>query len=226
MELPQTFINVKNAAFACPHCGYEAQQHLYTCTARKEFATVSLQNPLTDKKNAIKNSLMGEVKCTECEVCGFIALWINHKMIFPSFPKNTSKPNDDMPEEIKEIYIEAAKVSSHSLRSAAALLRLCLEKLLDFLKIPGNDLNKKIANSNFPEKILKACDSVRVYGNEAVHPGQIILDDNPEVVTALFKLINYVVEMQITVPRKAEEVFDSLPESKKNQISKRIKDRD
>jgi len=39
----------------------------------------------------------------------------------------------DMPEEVKEIYNEAREVSNISPRAAAALLRVALEKLTEYL---------------------------------------------------------------------------------------------
>lgn len=219
-------IDVKKEAFECPTCGYPSQQHRYSCFVKK-FGQMtgideSLKNPLTNKKNSpIMQGRMGLINCTECEVCGFIALWINNNLIFPTFPKNISKPNQDMPQEIKDIYIEAAEVSHRSPRSAAALLRLCLEMLLDHLNITGNDTNEKIGNSNFPDKILKACDAVRVRGNDAVHAREIQFNDTAETVSTLFHLINYIIEMQITLPNKADEVFNTLTVSQKNQIKER-----
>ena|GEM_PF-1438795 len=222
----QVPIDVKNEAFECPNCGYPAQQHRYSCLVNKfgHHANNSkpLENPLTNKRNSpVIQGFMGHINCTECEVCGFIALWIDDNLIFPTFPKNINKPHQDMPQEIRDIYTEAAEVSHRSPRSAAALLRLCLEKLLEFLKINGRDLNEKIGNSNFPAKILKACDAVRVRGNDAVHPREIQFNDREETVSTLFYLINYIVEMQITLPNKAEEVFNTLTSEQKEHIEKR-----
>lgn len=217
-------IDVKGKAFECPNCGSHAQQHLYACLVQSEHgAPKPLINPLTNNKNSPTiPSLMGQINCTECEVCGFIALWIGDNMIFPAFPKNIKKAHEDMPQEIKEIYNEAALVSRYSPRSAAALLRLCLEMLLDHLKIFGKNLDEKIGNSKFPEKILNACDSVRIHANDAVHLiREIQLDDREQVVLTLFMLINYVVENQITLPKSIEEIYSSLPPSKKDHIAKR-----
>ena len=41
-------------------------------------------------------------------------------------------------------------------------------------------------------KIQKAIDLVRVVGNNAVHPGQINLDDNSAIALKLFKIINMI----------------------------------
>lgn len=219
----QIFMDVKRAAFKCPTCGYHSQQHSYTCSVSKlgtaSETNILLKNPLTNKKNsATVTGLMGYINCTECDVCGFIALWINDYRIFPHFPKEIPEPNQDMPEEIKTIYTEAANVTNWSPRSAAALLRLCLEKLLEHLKISGKSLNEKISNSNFPEKLLNACDAVRIYGNNAVHPSEIQFDDKADTALTLFELINIIVDRLITDPKKIERAYNSLSPEHKNKI--------
>jgi hypothetical protein len=88
----------------------------------------------------------------------------------------------------------------------------------------GKNINEDIAKlvqDGLPTKIQQALDVVRVIGNNAVHPGLITIDDNPEVVLALFKLVNLIVEDMITQPAQVRTMFDALPNTIKEQIEKR-----
>ncbi len=64
-------------------------------------------------------------------------------------------------------------------------------------------------------------DIVRVIGNNAVHPGQIDLNDSPQVCEGLFGLVNMIVDRMIIQPKKLEELYSSLPESSLRAIQKR-----
>jgi len=64
-------------------------------------------------------------------------------------------------------------------------------------------------------------DVVRVIGNNAVHPGEISIDDNPEIAQALFGLINVIVENRIAEPKRIEALYASLPEGARNAIERR-----
>lgn len=164
---------------------------------------------------------------SRCENCKQILLWSEklREIIYPNIIP-ISKPNKDMDEEIKNLYIEASKIFKESPRGAAALLRLSLEKLLIKLKIPGRDLNEKIKiliKEGIDENIRKACDIVRIYGNYAVHPKEIDLNDNIEIAQGLFWLINKIANIKITEKKKIDTMFSELPKSFKNQIERRDK---
>jgi len=100
-----------------------------------------------------------------------------------------------------------------------------LEKLITVeLDVKGKDLNdaiRKLVQQGLPEQVQKALDAVRVIGNEAIHPGQIDLSDDVETATALFDLLNWITDDLITKPRKIDEIYESLPQSKKEAIEKR-----
>jgi len=72
-------------------------------------------------------------------------------------------------------------------------------------------------------RIQQALDAVRVIGNNAVHPGEIDLRDDAETATRLFELLNLIVDVTITQPRKVAEMYDKLPESSRQAIEKRDK---
>jgi Domain of unknown function (DUF4145) len=72
-------------------------------------------------------------------------------------------------------------------------------------------------------KIQKSLDIVRVIGNEAVHPGQIDLRDQPTTATQLCTLLNVIADAMITQPKIIESLYTALPETKLQQIEQRDK---
>ena len=88
----------------------------------------------------------------------------------------------------------------------------------------GKNLNENIASlvkKGLEGDIQQALDIVRVIGNHAVHPGQIDLNDNKAIATALFGLVNLIVERQIATPNRIKALFDGLPQSAHEQIEQR-----
>ena len=67
----------------------------------------------------------------------------------------------------------------------------------------------------------KALDAVRVIGNNAVHPGQIDITDDPETAARLFELINVVCDYMVTQPKRVKEIYDKIPAAQKEAINKR-----
>lgn len=131
-----------------------------------------------------------------------------------------------MPKEVIDDYLEARNIVDDSPRGACALLRLALQKLLPKLGEKGKNLNDDIGNlvqRGVSEDIQKAADSVRVIGNDAVHPGTLDLKDDVDTAIILFHLINYIVDNQITSKKKIDKIFKSLPNDKLNGIKNRDK---
>jgi hypothetical protein len=158
-----------------------------------------------------------------CARCLEYSCWYMQKMVYPS-TGGAPLPNPDLPKGIKADYDEARLISSLSPRGTAALLRLGIQKLCVELGEKGEDLNTDIANlvkRGLNEKVQKALDSVRVIGNEAVHPGQMDLRDDVETVGKLFGLVNLIADAMITQPKHVDEIYQNLPEQKKEQIRKR-----
>jgi hypothetical protein len=144
-------------------------------------------------------------------------------MVYPD-SSQAPLPNPDLPDDIKTDYEEARKIINRSPRGAAALLRLCIQKLCAFLGESGTNINSDIAalvKKGLNPKIQKSLDIVRVIGNEAVHPGTIDLRDNIEVAIQLCKIINIVADAMITQPKLIDSMYSALPEEKKEQIEKR-----
>ena len=72
-----------------------------------------------------------------------------------------------------------------------------------------------------PIEIQQMLDSVRVIGNNAVHPGQIDIKDNKELALSLLNFINLIVDNRITQPKKILDIYNLLPESYRNSIERR-----
>ncbi len=160
-----------------------------------------------------------------CFVCGGKAIWVHEKIIYPYY-KVEFKPNNDLPDDIKHDYIEASSIVDLSPRGAAALLRLCVQKLCKELGGDGEHINADIAllvKNGLDVKIQQALDIVRVTGNNAVHPGEMDLKDNREIAVRLFNLVNLIANQMITQPKEVEEMYKQLPQSKLDAIVKRDK---
>ena len=195
-------------SFTCPFCGVLARQYHHSSP------------PVLDGNYTYSNGHL--IATTTCESCGEVALWHLDKMVYPQTGL-APHPNSDLPEDVKQDYLEAASISSLSPKGAAALLRLAIQKLCAHLGGKGKNINDDIAflvKNGLPPKMQQSLDVVRVIGNNAVHPGQIDTDD-PEVVGALFRLINITAEAMITVPNQIQNLYDGLPEGAKEAIDKR-----
>jgi hypothetical protein len=133
-------------------------------------------------------------------------------------------PSEDMPPDVKVDYIEARNVVNNSPRGASALLRLALQKLMPHLGEKGSNLDTDIGNlvkKGLPVTIQQALDCVRVIGNNAVHPGELDLKDDIETSSALFGLLNTIIEMMITKPKEISALYEKIPKGAKEAIIKR-----
>jgi hypothetical protein len=196
-------------SFTCPHCGVLARQYQYSVS----------ESDLGGGNNYSPNDWLAS---TICEHCKAPTLWLNKSMLYPN-RGNCPHPNPDMPAEIKKDYEEAASIASLSPKAAAALLRLAIQKLCIKLGGDGKNINSDIAflvKNGLPDKVQKALDIVRVIGNNAVHPGQIDIDDF-EIVSNLFHLINVIAETMISIPNKIDTLYTLLPQTAIDAINNR-----
>ena len=166
---------------------------------------------------------MPELAVAFCAHCRKFAIWHRSLMVHPD-QIVISPPNPDLGSDIREDYREAAGIVNKSPRAAAAILRLCVQKLCRQLGQKGKNINDDIAalvKNGLPVGIQQALDVLRVVGNNAVHPGQLDLTDDTELATRLFYLVNLIADNQLTQPKRIQAMFEGLPQRDKDNIKKR-----
>ncbi len=196
----------KKTSFNCPNCNAFSHQ-VWRSAKYYEGGSIDIKN----------------LEVAFCLHCKKFSLWLNEKMIYPDI-SGVQPPNQDLNKDIIEDYIEATSILNKSPRGAAALLRLCIQKLCKQLGESGENINKDIANlvqKGLPATVQQALDIVRVVGNNAVHPGQIDLKDDTEIANKLFELINIVAHIMITQPKEIKKLYNKLPETQRNAITDR-----
>ena len=142
------------------------------------------------------------------------------------FPRKTTValPNPDLHDDIKSDYLEASSVLADSPRAAAALLRLALQKLCKQLGEKGQSINddiKSLVAKGLNPLVQKSLDALRITGNNAVHPGEINLTEDPSRVVKLFELINFIANKMITEPKEIEGFYSQLPEGALDAVKRR-----
>lgn len=243
--------NLPETIYYCPYCETK------TSNAVTKFANMSFGND-------VESLYFKEFYILDCNTCGQHSILVekikpsnqttnntkiksidktstdftvlSQKFIYPILNRSQRVPkaSNSMPEDVKDIYNEAASVFELSPRSAAALIRLTLETLLK--KHLVNDgkthsLNSMIGMSNMkqPELVTEFMDMIRKAGNEEVHPeyeklehewGDITKDTNKDQVLYMFKYINSICDL-LGVVNKMQSDYDALPESQKQAIQQR-----
>ena len=179
-----------------------------------------------EAKTSYSETLAYNLHISKCYTCNQIAVWIHDRLLFPHI-RTGPNPNKDLPENIKSTYEEARSILKLSPRGAAALLRLAIENICEYLSIEGKDTNEKIGKmveNGLDIRIQQALDIVRVVGNNAVHPGQIDLEDDNQTALKLFTLVNLITEKMISEPKHIQKMYDDiLPEGAKKAIEHRDK---
>ena len=212
--------------FHCPTCDVYAQQHWSDI---RYYDTYNRAHLLIQENDETKR--VEKYRTATCSHCKKFSFWFGEKLIHPS-QITAPRAHDDMPEPVSEYYNEAREVSPFSPRAAAALLRIAIKKLCEWLGEDEPNLNRaigKLRQKGLPQDLIDSLDIVRIVGNEGgAHEGQIDLSgaDNKDIVDKLFRLVNFIVEKTVTDRKIIEDLFSSLPEDKKRGVEQRDKNND
>ena len=204
--------------FHCPWCHVFASQ---TWCDLFPFQNQTLTNKWYNDEDEIRPA--NHITISVCAHCGKASLWADDKLLIPS-TSTVPAPHELMPDNVVPLYREAMEVLPSSPRSAAALMRLAVQVLVNHLGGKGENLNDDIrclVKNGLPIQVQQALDAVRVIGNNAVHPGSIDFSDTPEVANTLFSLVNLVVDIMIAKPKEIEDFFTSLPAAELEKIKRR-----
>ena len=207
-----------STSFHCPHCAVLSEQ------TWSSHISCNYKGRLANGGDGHTSFILKETSIAKCQHCRDISIWIIGKMVYPS-TGNIEAANDDLPDDIKKDYDEAKNIVNLSARGAVALLRLAIQKLCIHLGEKGKNINDDIASlvkKGLPPTMQQALDSVRVVGNNAVHPGVINFEDNLNTAYALFGFINIICDVLITQPKKIQEYYEThVPETIKQSINER-----
>jgi hypothetical protein len=79
----------------------------------------------------------------------------------------------------------------------------------------------KLVAAGMPERIQQAMDILRITGNNAVHPGEIQIDDRPDAADSLFNLLNLNVDDRIAIPAQITDMYESMPAGAVEAVERR-----
>lgn len=227
---------IDERAFNCPHCGAFAHQYKYQVGVNmlvndEHFVQRRNNDILKNKEKPFIEQEYTDLRYQDvigiyffhCSSCHELSIWISSGMIWPP-ESGVPLPNPDLPNGVRKDYEEAGTILGLSPRGAAALLRLGIQKLCKHLGQSGDNLNKDISElvkKGLPPLVQESLDSIRVIGNNAVHPGQIDLEDDQKTARILFEFVNVIADSMISTPSKVKKLYEGLPEGDKQAIKKR-----
>jgi hypothetical protein len=193
--------------FHCIHCGVYAAQYWREFFFRTQNGYATAQS----------------LDYCVCSHCNKWSYWYQERMIIPS-EAPVPPPHPDLPENCTRDYEEARQIVASSPRAASALIRLTLQKLMLELGEKGKNINDDIGSlvgKGLPIMVQQALDFCRVIGNNAVHPGEIEINDTPEIAHNLFSMLNFIVEDRIARPKQIASLYLQLPEGARKAVESR-----
>jgi hypothetical protein len=199
-------LNFKLDAFRCPHCGVYAKQKWHDLA----------KGVMSERGLDYYEGFIPGMHLSVCPKCRKNVFWLNDTIIYPAV-SIAPWPTDDMPIQIREDFLEARNVLTVSPKAASALLRLCLQKLLNHLGRNGRNLDLGsiiLTKKGSPQKLTDALWAVKAIGPGAVPPGEISPKDDIETATTLFELINLIVDASVSRQREVNRFYNMLPKTK------------
>lgn len=173
-----------------------------------------------------------------CAACEDHSLWIGGSLAYPYDRRGLEVPEPvaGMPDDVRELYVEAAAVMPYSRRAAAALCRASLERLAKRLTAadlgPKKSLDERLIalSHRTTASLARAVQIIRHAGNTALHGAR---DDDESVVIYMegeegdlidlfFVTINELVDELITRPLRIDAAYQLLPEEKREAIRKKL----
>lgn len=152
-----------------------------------------------------------ETTCVlRCPNCKGLVLSINQKPVWPIH--SGIQPAQYMPDNIRKPFEEAQLIAAASPWSACALLRICLERLVEHLGGTGKNLYERIESLGLAADEKPLWDAIRKIGNDAAHEGLFPFDEkiNLDVANVISGFVNLLVERHIGAPENAVHLLEVL----------------
>lgn len=207
------------SSYVCPHCNTKTVSVFHYVLKETEAARLLSASYGASISNQFYST--SELTITTCLDCGQPVLWVNSKMVWP-IPKGLPAANE-MPKRAKKFFEEAQSVLYLSPRSACALLRICLEELVNTVAMKRNPTNfnpkksliSRIESLGVSDDILSILTACRMAGNANVHPGVLDLSekDTTEMAKNMSQLLNTLVEIWIKPEIQAKELLSRMGKS-------------
>lgn len=160
--------------FQCPHCKVVSQQDWfdkrnattvvenivnntflnYRSSIRdyhQEAIALFLRRFYQENEKQLPNFIPSKFSLSTCLTCSDISIWVEAKLVYPK-QIAIEPPNQDMSEEIQNLYNEALSIAMESPKGATALLRLALQLLLKQLGKSGKNINNDIKEFSVHDK--------------------------------------------------------------------------
>ena len=210
----------RKQAFTCPNCSVYSKHDWVWEWVNETFGSFSSKHG-----GAGSNEIVNEIWLCKCQNCGYVSFWYKKQLAWP-LNVNVEPPLEGMPDDVKDLYNEARSIVQLSPKGSCAILRLALQILCN--RLAGQDEKKKIdgaikklVENGLPSTLQKAMDTVRIIGDEAVHPGEINIDDNKDFAITMFRLINIIIEKMIVEPQEIDDRYNLMPSNKLEGIEHR-----
>lgn len=206
--------------FDCPHCGaltmHEWPEGIYL-----------------DRGSGSGMVPWDRIDRAQCIACDEESIWLSEdpysdesawRLLWPA--AGGEPAHERLPADLLPLYNEARAVAAASPRAAAALLRLLTERLLRAIAGGTDRLDDNIAalvkDGTLNDQARKLADYLRITGNDMVHPGQIDADaEAQQRAGMMFPFVNLLVNELIAKPAVIDELYQQLPESKRNAADRR-----
>ena len=222
------------SSYICPHCGTKTvfvvcpvvegtnakvcNEPSFDTVTGKSFDNFRISGNVFNRSGGSDIHYHPDRFVTCCLSCEKFSYWENGRLAFPL--RSGILPAPDMPEDAKEVFNEAQAIIGLSPRAACALLRVSLERIVDWYgeneNVKGfkksDKLYKKIETIGISQAFQRICNACRLAGNEHAHSGEIDLsgEDSFEIADAMSRMINSMVNTWITPIRESEEVLRKL----------------
>ena len=200
----------------CPHCGapnsLSALPVIRALTSSSaafidQFPAAGGQLEETTTKQAFRFFNSAEYQIAVCRGCGKVVLFERGKLVFPT--GGGLPAAECMPKDAKEVFKEAQSIINLSPRAACAMLRICVERMVNASGAKGGNLDDKINSLGLPATMARLAHACRLVGNDAVHNSVIDFsvgsDEALAVSGALSRFANRLAEELFGMAAEADE---------------------